>query len=47
VVSPIFSSVKYSAKKWSEEVSAVGEQWCCCEIMSEQRIDLRSVSDYR
>jgi hypothetical protein len=47
LVSPSFSSVKCNAKKWREEVSAVGEQWHCCEVTSEKRTDLRSISGYR
>jgi hypothetical protein len=39
--------VQYSAEKLKEEVSAVSEQWHCCEVMSEQRIDLRSISSSR
>jgi hypothetical protein len=38
------ASVQFSAVKLKEEVN---EQVCCCEVMSEQRTDLKSMSGCR
>jgi hypothetical protein len=43
-VSIKLASVQFSAVKVREEVS---EQWCCCEVMREQRKDLKSMNGCR
>jgi hypothetical protein len=45
LVSVQFSSVQCSAQS-KEEASTVSEQWCCCEVTSEQRTDLKIISGY-
>lgn len=41
-----FSVVQCSTEKAKEEATALSDQWCCGEVTSGQRTDLKSISGY-